>query len=333
MSNTSEQPKHHWIPAVHLARFSEDDSEKRPRDRLLWVNERERRAPFERSAKALGYERGLYTMGDELGVDIGDPGVLDNTFNLYERRLTATLDAVGDSQGAIDFEMWMTVLLPFIAGLTVRHPSFVDNSDAQALPQMSRWIEMSRAIAPLMAAEWQLLEASGDTPFITSDRGFCVTHHTSTGRAGMIVPIAPNLALVIFAQSRRLLAFRQSSDRRGWLTPLPRDQRDAIFVSEVNSHVSATASRWVASGRRESVVDLEIGPGITGPVLGYGWPYRGPLGAHDRAWDAALDMAEIDRKPGTWAPLGIYSSMNPGVSRRDLDGGSVLTFDLDLPVD
>jgi hypothetical protein len=100
--------------------------------------------------------------------------MLDDTFNPYERKLPDAFReaAASTSTGSIRFEPWIRALAPYVAGLTVRAPEFTDrisDGTSNILLQLSRGIEMSRAIAPIMAADWILLSASQGARFIIND--------------------------------------------------------------------------------------------------------------------------------------------------------------------
>jgi hypothetical protein len=152
----------HWIPAVVLGGFSADTDRPKPRDRRLYVQHRDQHSPRITGAKNLAYVRGLYDWdGDGPLPDI-DVDTLDDTFNPYERQLPAAFQEINASSGLLPFEPWIRTLVPYVAGLTVRAPHFLAHigDDVEGvLMQQSRWMEMTRAVAPLMAADWYLLEA------------------------------------------------------------------------------------------------------------------------------------------------------------------------------
>ncbi len=68
------------------------------------------------------------------------------------------------------------------------------------------------------------------------------------------------------------------------------------------------------------------------PAFVPGWPPIGPLGSHDRAWDVALTMAGLQRTADDWTPVGILSSMVPGVRLIDDAGVDVIAVSLELPI-
>ena len=208
-----ERPKQHWIPAVVLGGFSSDLDRARLRDRRLYVRHRHETEPRVTSAKNLAYVRGLYDWDAEVpfaGVDID---MFDDTFNPYERKLPDAFREVAasirTSPGLLRFEPWMRALVPYVAGLTVRAPEFTDRiSDgiSHALVQLSRFTEMTRSVAPVMAADWVLLSASGGERFIINDRGFAWAEDRENGRLGLLIPLTATYALVIQPNDERLIA-------------------------------------------------------------------------------------------------------------------------------
>jgi hypothetical protein len=187
------RPRQHWLPAVHLAKFSADVDPRKPRDRRLYVRKRNVSALQFSAARTLAYSRGLYDMKHELEQAFPngsfEDDFLDHTFNAYERRLSVAYEEVSQSEGHISFEVWMKVLVPFIAGITVRHPNFLGNPPNSVLIQMSRLFEMTRLLAPLMVAGWHFVTPPTGRAFIVSDSGFITTLDTGTNRPGLFVPL------------------------------------------------------------------------------------------------------------------------------------------------
>lgn len=307
------RPKQHWIPAVVLGGFSADVDRPKPRDRRLHVQYRSQGAPRITGAKNLAYVRGLYDWDGEsppLNID-----ALDDTFNPYERRLPEAFRQVAASSGLMLFEPWIRTLVPYVAGLTVRAPHFLagHRDDYPLLQlQMSRWIEMTRAVAPLMAADWYLLEALADCRFVINDRGFAWASDQPNSRVGLLVPITARYALVVFPCAERLIA--RLNPAGVWLTALPQMAMTAEGVAGANAAIARDAVSWYAGAEPEDIADLTFGePDLDCSAIGYTWPDRGRLGTHDQDWSAAMRYAGFSLGEGDWQPFGILSSIEPGV--------------------
>jgi hypothetical protein len=328
-----ERPKQHWIPAVVLGGFSSDQDRPKPRDRRLFVRHRHETEPRVARAKNLAYVRGLYDWdadGPFSGVDID---MLDDTFNPYERKLPDAFREVATSTSWIHFEPWVRALVPYVAGLTVRAPEFTDrisDETSNVLLQPSRHFEMSRAVAPIMAADWILLSASEGARFIINDRGFAWTEDRENGRIGLLVPLMATHALMVLPNDERLIA-GQNSDGC-WITALPSREMSANDVASANIAIARDALSWFAGAAASDVDSLEFEePVVDRTPLGYSWPDRGPLGSHDHDWSAAMHYAGLAVGEKDWQPLGIFSSIEPGVRLGATPQGSVIQISFRRP--
>jgi len=104
--------RQHYLPAAFLARFSVDPNPDLRR-RVIVVGQRNPFAIFESAAEGVGFVRGLYEYG------------LGDIWRAYEERLPAALDEISRTEATeIDGEIWLRVLVPFVAGLLLRGPDF-----------------------------------------------------------------------------------------------------------------------------------------------------------------------------------------------------------------
>jgi len=220
----------------------------------------------------------------------------------------------------------MKVLVPFVAGITVRHPTFLADMPKSTLIQMSRLHEMTRLLAPLMAAGWYLIDAPGDADFLVSDLGYMPTLDPATKRPGLFVPIGLKTALQIWAIPTRGIARKTEP----WTTPLPRRQLTSHQVTLLNSGMARLTPSWIAGATPSHVeaFPLAAAPPPHCPAFPQGCPPIGPLGTHDQAWDVALSMLGLRRTADDWTPMGILSSMVPGVRLIDNDGVDVIAISL-----
>jgi hypothetical protein len=110
-----------------------------------------------------------------------------------------------------------------------------------------------------------------------------------------------------------------------WLTALPKLFMTADDVAGANAAIAKDAVSWFAGAYPDDLTNLTFGePNLDLTPLGYSWPDRGPLGAHDQDWSAAMHYAGFALEEGDWQPLGILSSIEPGVRRQVTPDGPAL---------
>jgi hypothetical protein len=321
----ARRPKHHYIPAVVLGGFSADIDRERRRDRRLNVVTRTKPTPHLVTARSLGHVRGLYDFrgnGPLTGLPID---TLENTFQAYERHLSSAFQAAGASLGSLPFEPWMRTLLPYVAGISVRSPHFLGATadDPNVMIQESRWMEMSRRIAPLMAADWYLDEAPPGSRFIINDRGYTWLRLLPGDRLGILVPVTPRHALAIMPNAERVIARRPTGGT--WYTPLPRLPLTAADVARLNGNLAHAAVEWFAGVDEADVADLQFGEtDVEASAMGSWWVDRGRLGQHDQDWLAAMDYAGFTINASDWQPISIMSSIEPGVRLMQTPSGDAL---------
>ena len=323
--------KHHWLPAVYLGGFSVDTGG-RPRDRRLHVKYVGTGNPQVIRARSLAYVRGLYDWTERLGLAVVEPSMLDDSWNAYERRLTEALRAAAiaaSGDGLMSFEVWIKVLVPFVAGICVRSPDFLSGPGGSApeenvMLQASRWMEMARIIAPLMAAEWVIGKNATDTPFITNDRGMTWSIDSKRDRVGLLIPLTPTTVLWVMPCGERIIGLRNED---GWQAGFGVRDVDSGEVAEINEAIARAAVRWVAGGSPDDVASLEVaGSDSSIPIFDSSWPNRGPLGAHDQDWITAIRLAGLTVDEEDWQPAMILSSIPSGVIPLVLPEGDALAI-------
>ena len=237
------------------------------------------------------------------------------------------------SSNLIHFEPWLRALVPYAAGLTVRAPEYTNRITEGmngVLVQHSRWMEMSRSLSPIMAADWYLLAAPEGTHFIINDRGFTWTEDRKNDRLGLLIPIMATHALVLLPRPERLIARRNANGR--WMTPLPLIQQSTEQVSAVNAAIARNAVSWFAGVQANDVASLNFGePQLSRTPLGYSWPELGPLGSHDQDWHAAMHYAGLTPDKGDWQPFMILSSIPPGVRLETTPEGPAMRISFLAP--
>lgn len=323
------QTKQHWLPASVLGGFSVDCARRSLRDRPLHVLRRGHADPFVTSAENLAFQVGLYDMvgGESPVIDL-PVDTLDATWAGYERRLPTVFKQLAVSTPLFSFEIWLKVIVPYVAGLVVRPPGY-GHSLGSGQIQMSRWMEMTRIIAPLIAAEWSLMLAPADVPLIINDLGYA-SATDGTRDNGLIIPLLPSCALRVMPRRETPVVFAAQIDG-AWATLIPRFEMETSDARSLNEHLAGEASAWVAGGRAQDVRSHVFRPPAPHrfPIGGLSWPDIGPLGAHDRDWAAALGSAGIEVKPTDWSPFGIFSDMSSGIKLGVSQHGPILAIHFD----
>lgn len=213
--------RQHFIPAAYLGRFSARGTGAL-RDRPLWVMRRGAKAPFVRKAADLSFRRDLYTLShDPTSED--DPFFIDKLWQSIEGGLPFALDALAVSNVVrLPASLWVTRLLPFFAGLFVRHPDWEAEFEKRldTIMGTSEWrdwihrdnskqarlIEVTNMAGSLMAASWNILHFPTSIPVIASDRGY-IGHRNPQFAPydfGYAFPIDRSTVLTVFyAPNRR----------------------------------------------------------------------------------------------------------------------------------
>lgn len=184
-------------------------------------------------------------------------------------------------------------------------------------------MEMSRRIAPLMAADWYLDEAPPGSRFIINDRGYTWLRLLPDDRLGILVPVTPRHALEIIPNAERVIARRPTGGP--WYTPLLRLPLTAADVARLNGNLAHAAVEWFAGVDEADVADLQFGEtDVEASAMGSWWVDRGRLGQHDQDWLAAMDYAGFTINASDWQPISIISSIEPGVRLMQTPSGDAL---------
>jgi hypothetical protein len=247
----------HYIPAAFIGRFSWDLS-KRARSRPVWVRSVHAPRSYVSSASTIAGQIGLYDLsGDSLGSD----RTVDIAWG-YERALPAALDRLG-RRDRLDGRLWVTALVPFVAGLFVRGPEFQQEFAKRIPPGVSalvgdidnatkaRLIDLQVLLAPVMAARWAVVHFPASAELITSDRGYALTTTPLGGFPSYVIPIDPHAALVVTPQRcGQNLAW--SGER--WIAEVARFDAAEAEAESLNRATAAFA-RHAVYGPTQAIVD------------------------------------------------------------------------------
>jgi hypothetical protein len=255
--------RQHYLPASYLAQFSADVSRPR-RLRRVWVSRLGVADPYPRTVETLARERGLYDVtayppSDALGV----AGTADVAWG-YEQRLPEVLEGLQAGR-PLDGRAWLTVAVPFVAGLFVRGPDFQQEfweripldldelmMDRAVNATAARLMDFQLLLAVLMAARWVVLHFPAGVELVTNDRGFALTSTSVGAERAYVVPIGRRAALVVVP---RICGqpLRWTGGR--WEAELEHRDVAAAEAPALNRATGAFARREVYGATRESVAE------------------------------------------------------------------------------
>ncbi len=265
----------HYLPASYLAEFSSDVSTPWRR-RRLWVRRLDVADPYVKSAETLARERGLYdATSGPLGESLGPVGTADVAWG-YERNLPAALERL-HSDRPLDGHLWLTTVVPFVAGLFVRAPGFQQeftqrfpvgadelSGDVPNNATVARLIDFQLLLAPLLAARWTVLHFSTEVELVTSDRGFALTSTPLGTDPSYVVPTGRHTAVVVTPQ---ICGQPLHLANGRWLTNLAHVHAQDIEGPGLKRAIGAFARDEVYGPTREAVTEASRQLGEA-PTLG-----------------------------------------------------------------
>jgi hypothetical protein len=262
--------RQHFLPASFIARFSEDPSPD-PRRRVLYVAKRGGHEPFSVVAERAAFVRNLYSES------------VDNVWTAYENRLPAALDALCMGT-AVNADTWLRVLVPFVAALLLRGPDFGERFDrrlAELVPDLKRRtgvdarpFELQRLLAPVTAARWVVMHATGSSPIVTSDMAWAPYSNPLQDELGFAIPLDLRTVLgLVPRRTRRVLQWKGT----GWSAMIEHRQLDPGNHERLNQTVTSWAYRQVFGPTYESVASLQTVLNSQGSIAAEPFPF-GPLG-------------------------------------------------------
>jgi hypothetical protein len=187
----------------------------------------------------------------------------------YEKALPHAIStlAIGGAH-QLSAEIWLRVLVPFVASLFVRGPEFNRRfesrspiRDLQAFygltgfrdnTNMARLMEMQRLLFPIMCAEWTLAFCGGSGTLVTNDIGYSLLIDPASGEPAYVVPLCPSMTLKL-NKGRSCLQMCWTGER--WA--MQGIAHATLFpegVTNVNTSMAAMAIREIY-GPTEAVVE------------------------------------------------------------------------------
>lgn len=248
-------PLHHYLPATYLALFSTDTFQPR-RQRILVAGDKESGNLFSAPASRIAGINDLYTITSSNL----DPQIVDTSLSHYESSFYIAVEQLINHQ--VTAMAWASILVPFVAALMVRGPDFNDRFEARILSlgvdspsdntNFGRLVEFQRLLAPVAAAQWNLLSVQGADLLITNDLGYAPFANYQTQEFGIAVPLGLRHILAISPQTCRVLAFSQGGE---WLPTI--NFIDAPPDDHVQlNHVISSFSRRFVFGPDTSTLSL-----------------------------------------------------------------------------
>jgi Protein of unknown function (DUF4238) len=199
----------HYLPAAFLARFSSERTFPL-RERRVSILRSEQAQAHRQRVENIGFIKNMYKQHDPHFLY---PNAVDSTWQGYEKRLGEALDTLIDPcVQSVNAEIWLRVLVPFVAGLFVRGPDFTRRYESTSLVKSvkeeageqwspdsvnaARLIAMRRGLAPVIAARWTILYRSEPQVIITNELGYVNSRDTiGSSSVGWAIPLTPNTIL------------------------------------------------------------------------------------------------------------------------------------------
>jgi hypothetical protein len=342
-------PLDHYLPAAHLAAFSNESTLPR-RERHLVAGDLIEHHLVHGTAAGFCAEHDFYTLTDHPS----RPRLLDEIFSSYEHDLPSAIDALLD--GSIDARTWARVLVPFVAGLLVRGPDFntrfshrllalgLDSSPGNT--NRARLFELQRLLAPVLAAEWIVLHATGPDPIIQSDVGYVGFTNVNLGHLGIAFPLRLDRVLVLVP--RRAAPIVIESEGR-WVPLVSHSHLAPGNHLGLNRTLASSAHRFVFGPDEKAIIphlsrqatpsrvpeseELGFITGTLSVVHEFAWHRL--VGVLEKSpfdpdtWDFSLDWHAI---AAGWAPLVILPTNLPEFPAPLSRSGPVISIQLyDIP--
>jgi hypothetical protein len=298
---THALPADHFLPATYIARFSGDGGP--TRRRRVFVLRTGASRPARQAAEGVARIRGHYD--DRIA---GPKLDLERSWQGYEAHLPKALRAL-TSGLPLDAQIWLRVLVPFVAAALLRGPDFdvrfkrrVDDFDAHGIisdaivadTTIARVMELQRLLTVVMISGWVVLESPID--LICNDLGWTLSRSRGTDRIGFTMPLDSRHALLIVpTHARPLMRWVRDS----WIAIVAQDTISAENAADLNQALFESSSDFIFGGSEEAVVRSRSGAGGHGrltdePLRLAGYDHRLII-SHEFEWMRAC--AAADKRP------------------------------------
>lgn len=263
--------RQHYIPAVYLSRFSYDSSPQ-SRKRSVYAFRRGQTKIIRSKVENLGFINNFYTLTEQALSSkdgVRDPYTIERLWNGIERELTNAMDQLADpNRGTVPADVWVRTLVPFVASMFVRGPSF-DKEYQSRSPildlgreetkgvlspdntNMSRLIELQRLLAPVAASRFMVLHAVDGQPIITNDLGYAYFYCPTTREPGYVFPLGPKTALGVVPGDANVVA--EGRWPGSWETPIYHHELEPNAQGGLNKALAQAAQDFIFGPTVESV--------------------------------------------------------------------------------
>lgn len=324
----------HFIPASLIGRFS-DDTDRRARDRRVYVQRRDANGPRLHAADQVAAVNNLY---NRPGLDV------DSHWKSYESELPAALDALHNWE-PLPLLTWLTPLVTHVASAFVRGREFDRRYTRRMLDQgedpqfidakTARMIEFHMLLAPVMTARWVVMHFANGTSIINNDLGFCGTLDRGTKQRGWAFPLDSATLLGLFPRPKRPVGNWRNGQ---WFANIEHVSAGKNETAWLNRQLAGWSSEFIY-GRRASLVTplrQDMTSGETTDAR-YRFPLDGATAARaEHAWSqitaAAARNVAPDELRAEWAGDTYASANHPAVplvltamERTEIDDSIVKT--------
>lgn len=246
----------HYLPAGYIGRFSLDDSG-RAREREVWALRRDQSTPFPVKAQNIAKTYDVYTLQD---VD-ENPKYIDSFWKRTEDRIHQLDDLERSTEGTLDAAIWAEFVLPFLAQMFVRHPTYSDyflkrftGNNAGALEVFNnadlanrgRLFDEIHFRAVLSKTYMEICHPPSDDHFVTNDTGMFVVYDNRLNIFGYGFPLSRSSLLMLHRTERTPTIIKRKGK---WLvTGILHRYLDTSEVTKLNMEIA------------EWAIDTVIGP-------------------------------------------------------------------------
>ncbi|MEU6564370.1 DUF4238 domain-containing protein [Nocardia nova] len=326
--------KDHYIPAVLLGQFSvaEDLGRSSARTRRVWRANKQDSQVRQVPASSLGKVSGLYDHPDYTPDE--KETTVDGSWSGYEDRIPELVRTVSEGRfpGLIETKIWMQVVLPLVAGLFVRgtdfsHGKMVVRFDEKGkrirfgektVRNLSRIPEQIRLLAPLMAAEWEVIKFDGVDTVVTSDRGYTLLSE-GDGIAGIGVPLTPRHILVARRREESVIGVGLGGE---WYKPLRQVRGTDDMAKQISRSMARNAREFIIGPDSLQLKALreQLGKGLVPPSapLHNIWGTDRDLRTNVMEW--VIAFAELRRPPDDEVVLNFARKAEVRAQTSDIKG-------------
>lgn len=309
--------KQHFLPAAFLGQFSSETTSP-ARERRVWVVRENMPTAHRTRAKNVGSINDFYRLR---AVGGAPTDIVDEIWSGYEHRLTSLLGQLVRRGASVDANLWLRVLVPFVAGLFVRGPDFNrrflsriapfgdltgEAMDTEEHVNQCRLMEFQRLLAPVLGARWVIMHTDGAPCVTTNEKGFAACMLPDSGGPAWSIPIGNNAILAIepapAGAAREVVRYVGGN----WIAPMMHVDLDPGDQRNFNESVAETATQFVVGANRTDVQEVQASLGqhpTQFDFLHAAWGEHRLLVAHEMEWYrlvSAVSREPISRSVFAW---------------------------------